>query len=520
MPQLPKLGWWADFDKSNDSLSVLHGTSVEIGDQFLVEGVWDGDFPLAGFHRSESFFGSGIRLEDGDVYFVAASAPVDRLFIGQDGTHIYASNSLLIMLAQIDATLDPDLDYRRQTMSMMDGIDSDNNRFPIRHKSIDYLTQFTCKNAVFSNGEITYHRRDRTRSFDDFEHYFSELSSTIARFGENYSDAARTINVSPFNTMSTGYDSTAVSCLSRQIGVRECFTYTGSWSKRSSSDPAFDARPIATALGVEVISLNSSGIQSEVDEQFMQAASRLGVQPKLLPLAAHIESHCESAVLFTGYSGGTVWGMKPKAFLVGRALKRRDVSGLDLSELRLKSGFVNLSVPFIFATNIESILAISQSKEMAPWRLDTDYDRPIPRRILEQEGVDRHLFGMKKAAVFNRYSRPSTTSLQSDFEDYLRRELGIGKGYIYGRLVVDRVTSMVVRGLFKTILKVRAFRPLRSPLRLMRDQLAEGISPLGFQVNFKTLLYRWSVSAAVDRIKSGSLYTDSQPTSVLGTSQN
>ena len=508
VPQLPKLGWWADFDVSNDSLSVLHGTSVEPGDRFLVEGVWDGDFSLGEFHRSEAFFGSGIRLEDGDVYFVASSATVDRLFICQDGSHVFASNSLLIMLAQIEATLNPDLDYRRQTMSMMEGIDCENNRFPIRHKSIDYLTQFTCKNAVVSNGEATYYRRDTTRSFDGFEHYFSELNSTLVRIGANYTDSSRATNVRPFGTLSTGYDSTAVTCLSREIGVKECFTYTGSWSKRSTNDPAFDARPIASALGVEVISLNSSGIRSAVDEQFMQAASRLGAQTKLLPLAAHIESHCDSAVLFTGYHGGSVWGMNPKASLVGRALKKRDVSGLDLAELRLKSGFVNVPVPFIFASNIESILAVSRAKDMAPWRLNTGYDRPIPRRILEEAGVDRYLFGTEKAAVFNRYSRPANTSLRLDFEDYLQQELGIGKGYIYARLIVDRVTDIVLKSLLKFVSSVRVFRSARSRLQLMQHQLAEGISPICFRVNFKTLLYRWSVSSAVDRIKSGSLYPD------------
>ena len=509
MPQFPRLGWWADFDVSNDSLAVMHGTSVESGEDFLVEGVWDGDFSAGEFHKSEAFFGSGIRLENGDVYFVASSAPVDRLFIGQTGGHVFASNSLLIMLAQIDASLVPDLDYRRETMFMMEGIESGNGRFPIQHEYLEYLTQFTCKNAVFSQGQAAYRRRDAVRSFDDFEHYQSELTATLARIGKNYRDPSRVTNVRPFGTLSTGYDSTAVTCLARKIGLEECFSYTGSWSKRSTNDPAFDATPIASALGVEIISLNYPEIQSPVDEQFMNAASSLGSQAKLLPLAAHIESHCSSAVLFTGYSGGTVWGLNVKASLVGRDLKRRDVSGLDLSELRLKSGFVNVPVPFIFATNLESILAISQSEDMAAWRLNTGYDRPIPRRILEEAGVDRGLFGMTKAAVFNRRSRPTTESLRIDFEAHLRRELGVGKGYIYVRLILDRLTAMVLKGLLKLSAKFRFLRSIRSRLRSTYDQLVEGISPLGFRVNFRSVLYKWSVSSAVDRIRGRSIYPDS-----------
>ena len=510
MPQFPKLGWWADFDASNDSLSVLHGTSVELGDGFLVEGTWDGDFSLGEFHKSEAFFGSGIRLQHGDVHFVASSAPIDRLFICQDGDHFYASNSLLIMLAQIGATLDPDLDYRRETLSITEGIDSENNRFPIRHKSIEHLTQFICKNAVVSNGSMTYHRRDIPRSFDNFEHYLSELTGTLARIGANFADSYRATSVRPFGTLSTGYDSTAVTCLSREIGVQQCFTYTGSWSKRSISDPAFDAGPIASALGVETISLNSSANQSAVDEQFMQAASRIGAQTKLLPLAAHIERHCSSAVLFTGYYGDIVWGTNHKASAAGRELKRSGVSGLDLSELRLKSGFVNLPVPFIYATNVESILSVSRSKAMAPWQLNTAYNRPIPRRISEEAGVDRHLFGARKSAVFNHANLPTNTSLRLEFADYLQREFGVGKVYLYARLFADKVAGAVLKSLIDIVSKVRVLRSMRLWLRSTQNQMVEGRSPLGFRLNFRTALYQWSVSSAVDHIKSGSLYPNAK----------
>ena len=33
------------------------------------------------------------------------------------------------------------------------------------------------------------------------------------------------------------------------------------------------------------------------------------------------------------------------------------------------------------------------SDEMAPWSLGNDYDRPIPRRIVEEAGIPRALFG-------------------------------------------------------------------------------------------------------------------------------
>jgi len=38
-------------------------------------------------------------------------------------------------------------------------------------------------------------------------------------------------------------------------------------------------------------------------------------------------------------------------------------------------------------------------EEMMPYTLNNDYDRPIPRRIAEESGVPRELFGQEKKAA-------------------------------------------------------------------------------------------------------------------------
>ncbi len=42
---------------------------------------------------------------------------------------------------------------------------------------------------------------------------------------------------------------------------------------------------------------------------------------------------------------------------------------------------------------------------MDPWRIGGDYDRPIPRRILEQQGVRRDKFGIRKLASISSWQR-------------------------------------------------------------------------------------------------------------------
>ena len=62
---LPKLAWVASVNLKNPvALSVFHGPSMELGDSWIVEGIWDGDYQAGSFHTSENFFGSGIRVEE------------------------------------------------------------------------------------------------------------------------------------------------------------------------------------------------------------------------------------------------------------------------------------------------------------------------------------------------------------------------------------------------------------------------------------------------------------------------
>ena len=90
----------------------------------------------------------------------------------------------------------------------------------------------------------------------------------------------------------------------------------------------------------------------------------------------------------------------PSREYVSDQIKRSDPSGASLLEFRLASGFQHLPLPFAGCLNHADIAEISNAAEMAPWRLGGDYDRPIPRRIIETAGVPRGLFaGRKKAAA-------------------------------------------------------------------------------------------------------------------------
>lgn len=337
------------------------------------------------------------------------------------------------------------------------------------------------------------------------------LVSSLLRIQRNYESPYRKNKLSVFATISSGYDSTAVSCLVRDIGVRTCFTrgrsnsIVPSWlSKKFVED---DGGPIAELLGMHTIYLDDSNLGYTEDELSFYLASIAWPELAFAPMASYIEKTQETAVIFTGYHGDIVWGVdKPDKFLSDEIL-RGDMSGTNLSEIRLKSGFINVAVAFMYARSIRSIYRISRSPEMKSWRLNNTYDRPIPRRILESAGIDRRLFGMKKRAVVAYRRYPINLKLRERYCGYLRENYGLNPSYVY----IDEVWLDLVVFLMKSIKVIVGLSPKLSKWKRI---LPKDLHKIGFQggpfcgasrIKFNLLLFIWSneiLSAEMARILS------------------
>lgn len=93
-------------------------------------------------------------------------------------------------------------------------------------------------------------------------------------------------------------------------------------------------------------------------------------------------------------------------------------AGTSLIESRLRAGYIIFPLPLYGADNWESIFKISNSDEMLKFSIGGDYDRPIPRRILEEAGVPRHLFGQKKIGAGFNYRFDNKKRLQARMSSY------------------------------------------------------------------------------------------------------
>jgi hypothetical protein len=133
--------------------------------------------------------------------------------------------------------------------------------------------------------------------------------------------------------------------------------------------------------------------------------------------------------------------------MLDATMRRLDVGGHGLGEARLTAGFIHLPLPFIGARRKEDIVTITESPEMDPWRLRNTYDRPIARRISEEAGVPRHIFGQLKmgsVVIFHRPAVPYGKELRKQFFEFLAAERILSKTQSLLWPIIREVNSILM----------------------------------------------------------------------------
>jgi hypothetical protein len=494
LPELPRLAWLAVCDPARGDVLVHHGTGVECRDGWLVEGVWDGEFRLGAFHASDHFFGTGIRVVGGDVYFVPSSALVNRLVYCRHRGHLLASNSLALLLAFTGAELDPQHDYRAETYTMRQGEAAYRKEFAVLHAEIPSFFQVYGECLVMGAGDLIARSTRRVPAVPSYARYRELVAAALQRVAHNAASSDRRMPMRAFATVSSGYDSAAAAVLVKDLGIEACFTsrYSNShipwWlSPRAGID---DGGPIAERLGLKTVYLDRGAPPAGDDELYFLAPGCAPTTVPLHSLARHIERGGRPAVLFTGFLGDEVWDVNPweRAYQTAGVV-RGDTTALMLTEIRLKSGFVNVAVPSLLARGIRDIAALSAAPEMAPWRRGGDYDRPIPRRILEEAGVPARLFGRRKKAIVRTYSYPMNPALRRAFFADLRARHGRGGGFVRLHDAANAVAFWLYRGYHLARRALARVPPPDTPAVLV-----------GRRFNFSYLLFLWAARTLSGRL--------------------
>ena len=386
VPSLPAMSWLAVVDKRG--VAVVCGPGVEHRDEGVFEGCWDGEFEAFDFHEAATVAGSGIRFTRAGLHFVSPSHTLEGLYVLETPRRLVVSNSIAFLLRHERLDVPTSARVCRQLATVVLGMD----RYePVVFATDDHrLSRVVNATIDLGRAGVTVRQRSGDRAFDTFAKYRGHVLETIRRVAVNGASPSRGRRFGLVTTVSSGYDSAACAALARACGCRTAVTLSEGRSGRGDS-----GRPVAEALGLDVHEAERSAMAGLDDAATAAEFIATGMGGEDLPLAA-FESVVPGNVLLTGFHGDKVWD---GAIPPNDALIRGDVSGSSLTEFRLRTGFVHLPVPFIGALGHADITRITHAEEMRPFSVGGSYDRPIPRRIAEEAGVPRELFGQRKEMV-------------------------------------------------------------------------------------------------------------------------
>lgn len=401
---LPKLAWLAKKEAEVDLVEVLHGPSVELGDGFLVEGIWNNNFEDGGLDDSDCVCGSGMVIYDDYVVFVSAANTVDSLFYHNRGSSLLIANSLPFLLSVLDdELLEHYTKYSDHLNSITKGINKYDRELVTKKGSV---TRLMFRNLRLDYTGLSILDKPLAPRFASYEEYSNYLEENCAKLIANARDLARRIPIKIFSTQSKGYDTTASNAIAAKYGIDKVFTCPSARDKGAfftserESGGDDDGTEIGRIFGFDCIPIDRLSFeQGFADEEFYYCGSYDIQDVNLDEVNEHV---AEVAVLITGILGEIWYGAEhfgPGAYydgFVNDELMRFDLSGHGLGEVRLHKGLIHFPLPYIGAQRRSDIYKITLSQELDPWRLQTDYDRPIPRRIAEERGVPREFFGQKK----------------------------------------------------------------------------------------------------------------------------
>lgn len=394
---IPKLAWYAEICKGQDTVIVECGDNIEYNEEWFVEGAWCGDFREGAFTNDIFFLGTGAILRGDTICFATPGHTLERIYIIKSNGKLALSNSLSFVLERMQASLDFDyLEYEKAFHSILNGLDVYQKKIPLSDKEKELWALYYCNIEVDSKLNVKLSNKRKTPMFASFTEYYQSLLNDLQKLKENIQAEERKIKYGIVTTISSGYDSAACAVVAKKMGCDIAVTFTG--SEKYVSD---DGSDIARKLGYSVV-VKKNAEAYKTSNKLVEAEYIAGGELGTGIVFSAFDEEFKNNLVLIGEGGDHIWDRN--AHDVNDVVRFSDelYSGTTLIEPRLRLGYIYLPLPMYCATSWSSIYAISNSSEMKKWSLQNNYDRPIPRRIVEEAGIKRKDFGVgKKGAGFN-----------------------------------------------------------------------------------------------------------------------
>jgi hypothetical protein len=372
---------------------LMHGDAVDVVGGFFFEGAWDGPW---GCRPPDDavLFGTGGEVSPGRAVIYSSSYKLHAVYVVRDRDSWYVANSLPLVLAGAGASLsDRPWYYARHEVAMSlawRAIATGLNRLPLRDSR--EVSLYSHSRVVIDGAGVRALRHDGLRlsptaTFDD---YVATVTSCLKRILANACCADRQgAAAGSIAALSSGYDSTAVAVLARQAGCTEAVTLDAGVGDTGTA--------IGRALGLatRTIPLSRTEDLTELAAIFAMPGNTVHT-----PWFA-MKSALRNRAVLTGWHGDTQWSPTRSCLFPGEFASRISRAGLPEARLWLNCVFVPIAAAG--DADQDRLVALSASEEMAPYHVDTAYNRPLPRRIAAGAGVDHllatHKIGSSACAV-------------------------------------------------------------------------------------------------------------------------
>lgn len=384
LSKLPPLVWIATCKNTTKEIIVVHGVHVETSNDFCMAAVWDGDFKTADFDKTDVIAGTGIRIRNENALFVTPGNTLDRIvyYLTNDGFLI--SNSLPAIFSFANLNPLKRHNYQKDFETIIKGLHGYKRTIPTSKNPI-YLTYFN--NLLYDGNELMeINKPDCAPHFYSFADYKEYLFNTADRIAVNAHDPNRKTTIEIASTCSSGYDSSLATVIAKHMGSIKVLSIVNARSLFSHSD---SGEKVAATL--ELPCEAKSSIQNDYKNEEAIWSSMGEALDLHLTVFDFPKPLC---LMLTAFHGDMLWERTP--FDLTEFLHRHDPSGASFSEWGLHEGVIHMSIGFWAICRGKEIQSISILDEMKPWTLSNNYDRPIPRRIIEEAGVPRGAFAYKK----------------------------------------------------------------------------------------------------------------------------
>jgi len=390
-PTLPALAWVAERRRGSSEVHLRHGTAVELDPEGAIAGAWTGSFAKRDITNAATSIGTALRRNGDRLLALVGTATASTMQVLWTPDRLVVSNSLALALAAGEDRLEPGYAFYPQDLYTFTlGADRYRRTIPTQRGR---LGVYYASVEIDAKGGLRMVPPPSPPRFADYQSYCAMLESEMAAILANAADPARRCRYRPVVSVSAGYDSPAAAVLAKRIGCSEAITFPQPIDRRDQ--PEDDGTAIARQLGLSVVSRNTFDYQRRTDQPEIEflAASFGGGQVYL----AGTEALLTGRLVVSGGGGDTLWNIA-----LGQRRRPRFpmmLGGYSAIDFFLRLPALEFAVPAIASARWAEIGVLSRSEAMRPWSVGGTYDRPIPRRLLEDAGIARGSFADRKRQV-------------------------------------------------------------------------------------------------------------------------